>query len=225
MLLWTLFFTLFIGAAGRDSISFASESEVSPTPGQERFSLVDEGGNSPTDLGIDPHIDPPQVGFDPTAIVTAHNVLGLIFQQVHRRPPTLVRLCWCWIGADHFFYRTRPAHVSPPHSHGTLVTLGAGLQCICLWALDRAGYGSAAAAAPDNDGTACGRPIFCADSPCPPGGHNTAAPPGVAGCRASLSGPACLGNCASPVATRKTGQTLIGSLVLTTLGCPVAARP
>ena len=81
VLLWTLFFTLFIGAAGRDSISFASESEVSPTPGQERFSLVDEGGNSPTDLGIDPHIEPPQVGFDPTTIITAHNILGLVFQQ------------------------------------------------------------------------------------------------------------------------------------------------
>jgi len=42
---------------------------------------VDEGGNSPSDLGLDPHIDPPQVGLDPTAMVTAHNVLGLAFQQ------------------------------------------------------------------------------------------------------------------------------------------------
>ena len=42
---------------------------------------MDEGGNSPSDLGLDPHIDPPQVGLDPTAIVTAHNVLGLVFQQ------------------------------------------------------------------------------------------------------------------------------------------------
>lgn len=42
---------------------------------------MDEGGNSPSDLGLDPHIDPPQVGLDPTAMVTAHNVLGLVFQQ------------------------------------------------------------------------------------------------------------------------------------------------
>ncbi len=50
-------------------------------PGQESFHLVDEGGHSPSDLGLDPHIDPPQVGLDPTALVTAHNVLGLVFQQ------------------------------------------------------------------------------------------------------------------------------------------------
>ena len=42
---------------------------------------MDEGGNSPSDLGLDPHIDPPQVGLDPTAMVTAHNILGLVFQQ------------------------------------------------------------------------------------------------------------------------------------------------
>lgn len=42
---------------------------------------MDEGGNSPSDLGVDPYIDPPQVGLDPTAMVTAHNVLGLAFQQ------------------------------------------------------------------------------------------------------------------------------------------------
>ena len=42
---------------------------------------MDEGGNSPTDLSLDPHIDPLQVGLDPTAMVTAHNVLGLVFQQ------------------------------------------------------------------------------------------------------------------------------------------------
>ncbi len=42
---------------------------------------MDEGGGSPTDLGVDPRIDPPQVGLDPTAVVTAHNVLGLAFQQ------------------------------------------------------------------------------------------------------------------------------------------------
>ena len=42
---------------------------------------MDEGGHSPSDLGLDPHIDPPQVGLDPTDMVTAHNVLGLVFQQ------------------------------------------------------------------------------------------------------------------------------------------------
>ncbi len=42
---------------------------------------MDEGGHSPSDLGLDPHIDPLQVGLDPTAVVTAHNVLGLVLQQ------------------------------------------------------------------------------------------------------------------------------------------------
>ncbi len=42
---------------------------------------MDEGGSSPSDLGLDPHIDPPQVGLDPTSMVTAHNVLELAFQQ------------------------------------------------------------------------------------------------------------------------------------------------
>ena len=81
MLLWTLFCTLCMGTALCASISFASESEVPPTPRQESFSLVDEGGNSPTDLGVDPHIDPPHIGLDPTTIITAQNILGLVFQQ------------------------------------------------------------------------------------------------------------------------------------------------
>ncbi len=81
VLLRTLFCTLCIGAALCNRTSFAAESEVPPTPSQENFSLVDESGNSPTDLGIDPHIDPLQVGLDSTTLITAHNVLGLVFQQ------------------------------------------------------------------------------------------------------------------------------------------------
>lgn len=77
----TLFFTLVIGVALGSSPGAAAESDGPPTSDQESFRLVDEGGNSPTDLGIDPHIDPLQVGLDPTAIVTARNVLGLVFQQ------------------------------------------------------------------------------------------------------------------------------------------------
>ncbi len=77
----TLFFTLVIGVALCSSPGATAESDEPPTLGQENFRLVDEGGNSTTNLGIDPHIDPPQVGLDPTAIVTAHNILGLAFQQ------------------------------------------------------------------------------------------------------------------------------------------------
>ena len=77
----TLFFTLVIGVALCSSPGATVESDEPPTLGQENFRLVDEGGNSTTNLGIDPHIDPPQVGLDPTAIVTAHNILGLAFQQ------------------------------------------------------------------------------------------------------------------------------------------------
>ncbi len=77
----TLFFTLVMGLALWRSPGAVAASDGPPTPGQESFRLVDEGGLSPTDLGIDPHIDPPQVGLDPTAMVTAHNVLGLVFQQ------------------------------------------------------------------------------------------------------------------------------------------------
>ncbi len=77
----TLFFTLVIGAALCSSPGAATESDGPPTLGQESFRLVDEGGHSTTDLGIDPHIEPPQVGFDPTTIITAHNILGLVFQQ------------------------------------------------------------------------------------------------------------------------------------------------
>ena len=76
-----LFFTLVIGVALCSSPGATAESDEPPTLGQENFRLVDEGGNSTTDLGIDPHIDPLQVGLDPTAIVTAHNILGLVFQQ------------------------------------------------------------------------------------------------------------------------------------------------
>ncbi len=77
----TLFFALVISAALCSSPGATAESDGPPALGQESFRLVDEGGHSTTDLGIDPHIDPPQVGLDPTAIVTAHNILGLIFQQ------------------------------------------------------------------------------------------------------------------------------------------------
>ena len=77
----TLFFTLFIGVALCSSPGASAESDGPPALGQESFRLVDEGGHSTTDLGIDPHIDPPQVGLDPAAVVTAHNILGLVFQQ------------------------------------------------------------------------------------------------------------------------------------------------
>ena len=77
----TLFFSLVLGVALCIRPDAAAESDSSPAPGQESFRLVDEGGHSPSDLGLDPHIDPPQVGLDPTAVVTAHNVLGLAFQQ------------------------------------------------------------------------------------------------------------------------------------------------
>ena len=77
----TLFFTLVIGTVLCNSPGAVAESDEQPTLGQESFRLVDEGGDSPSDLGLDPHIDPLQVGLDPTAVVTAHNVLGLVFQQ------------------------------------------------------------------------------------------------------------------------------------------------
>lgn len=77
----TLFFTLVIGTVLCSSPGAVAESDELPTLGQESFRLVDEGGHSTTDLGIDPYIDPPQVGLDPTAVVTARNVLGLAFQQ------------------------------------------------------------------------------------------------------------------------------------------------
>ena len=77
----TLFFALVMGIALWSSPGAAVDSDGPLPPGQDSFSLVDEAGNSTTDLRLDPHIDPPQVGLDPTALVTAHNVLGLVFQQ------------------------------------------------------------------------------------------------------------------------------------------------
>ena len=70
-----------MGVALWSSPGAGAESNEPTAPGQDSFSLVDEAGNSTTDLRLDPHIDPPQVGLDPTALVTAHNVLGLAFQQ------------------------------------------------------------------------------------------------------------------------------------------------
>ena len=77
----TLFFPFVLGIVLWSSPGAGAESDGPPTLGQDSFSLVDEAGNSTTDLTLDPHIDPPQVGLDPTAVVTAHNVLGLVFQQ------------------------------------------------------------------------------------------------------------------------------------------------
>ena len=45
------------------------------------FRLVDETGKTLTELGIDPSIDPPQIGLNPQAIVTEQNILLLFFQQ------------------------------------------------------------------------------------------------------------------------------------------------
>ncbi len=76
-----LFFILGMGVALWSSPHAAAESDGLPTRGQESFRLVDEGGNSTTDLTLDPHIAPPLIGLNPTAIVTAPNVLGLVLQQ------------------------------------------------------------------------------------------------------------------------------------------------
>ena len=76
--LFVLCLALSIGAWAWIPTNSVAQSE---TPQQDSFSLLDEDGTSPTDLGIDPHIDPLQVGLDPTRIVTEQNILGLAFQQ------------------------------------------------------------------------------------------------------------------------------------------------
>ncbi len=45
------------------------------------FRLVDKTGKTLTDLGIDPSMDPPQIGLNPQAIVAEQNVLLLFLQQ------------------------------------------------------------------------------------------------------------------------------------------------
>lgn len=57
----------------------------------EDFSLVDEGGQPLTDLGVDPDIAPARVGLDPAHIVHEHNLLGLVSQHA-----AAVRELWCW---------------------------------------------------------------------------------------------------------------------------------
>ena len=62
-----------------------------PVAAAEDFSLVDEGGQSLTDLGVDPDIAPARVGLDPAHIVHEHNLLGLVSQHA-----AAVRELWCW---------------------------------------------------------------------------------------------------------------------------------
>jgi len=57
------------------------EFDKPKTPTDASFRLVDEAGHTLTELGIDPSIDPPQIGLNPQAIVTEQNILLLFFQQ------------------------------------------------------------------------------------------------------------------------------------------------
>ncbi len=59
----------------------AVEFDKPKTPTDASFRLVDEAGHTLTELGIDPSIDPPQIGLNPQAIVTEQNILLLFFQQ------------------------------------------------------------------------------------------------------------------------------------------------
>ena len=62
-----------------------------PVAVAEDFSLVDEGGQPLTDLGVDPDIAPARVGLDPAHIVHEHNLLGLVLQHA-----ATMRELWCW---------------------------------------------------------------------------------------------------------------------------------
>ena len=59
----------------------AVEFDKPKTPTDASFRLVDETGKTLTELGIDPSIDPPQIGVNPQAVVTEQNILLLFFQQ------------------------------------------------------------------------------------------------------------------------------------------------
>lgn len=59
----------------------AAETIEPSTRTEASFRLVDETGSTLTKIGVDPSIDPPQIGLNPQAVVTEQNILLLFLQQ------------------------------------------------------------------------------------------------------------------------------------------------
>lgn len=84
-----------LGVAGiRTEIGWSAEHQPPPTSAEPNFSLVDESGASLTDLGVDPDIDPAQVGLDPTLIINEQDIL----QAVLRQSAAMRGLWWWYVG-------------------------------------------------------------------------------------------------------------------------------